>query len=373
MKILVTGGAGFIGRWLLRHLSPTVDVVVVDLLEPQVHGPGAEFPVEVRARAECICADVQDVGKWSAAATGCDVVVHLASQTGTGQSMYQEARYIEHNVEGTKRLCEGLATLPALPRSLILASSRAVYGEGAFLQERQVVFPGPRDAEALAAGRWELENHDRTPLQPTPTPEHAPLQPSSVYGITKVRQEQIIADFSRVHGLRHVTLRLQNVYGPWQQLSNPYTGIIGTFANGILRDGRVELFEDGLMTRDFVSVKDVVATIVTSMADTRPDSLTLNVGTGQPLTLRDTVALMSTAIGRHVDIACRGRYRLGDVRHACADMTAYSRAFGAWKPIALAEGLADYVEWFREQPATATLLSGSLAELTQHGVLREPL
>ena len=370
MKILVTGGAGFIGRWLLRALPQSVEVVVVDVLEEQVHGPAPDFPEEVRARAECIRADVRDLGSWTAAAAGADVVVHLASQTGTGQSMYQSSRYLDHNVTGTERLCEGLAGLRELPRCMILASSRAVYGEGAFFDGRRRVFPEPRSAEALAAGRWELEDDAFSPLQPVPTPEDAPLRPNSVYGMTKVRQEQIVADFSRAHGLRHTTLRLQNVYGPLQQLANPYTGIIGIFANGILREGQVELFEDGLITRDFVSVRDVAAVIATTIADDRAHPLTLNVGTGRPVTLRETVTMMSKTLGRQVEVMCSGRYRFGDVRHACADMSEYELTFGPWHPLSLADGLADYLEWFQTQPAAPPhLRTGSLDEMERHGLL----
>ena len=371
MKILVTGGAGFIGRWLLRQLPPSVEVVVVDVLEEQVHGPNPVFPAEVLARAQCIQADVRDLDRWTNAAVGADVVVHLASQTGTGQSMYQQSRYIEHNVVGTERLCEGLSALSELPRTVVLASSRAVYGEGAYSDGRHPVFPGPRDAQALAAGRWDPLGSASTPLRPIPTPEHAPLQPSSVYGATKVRQEHLVEAFTRSHRIRHVTFRLQNVYGPFQQLGNPYTGIIGVFANGTLREGQVEVFEDGEMTRDFVFVKDVAGAIVTALAEEHAESHTINIGTGRAVSLRQTVQLIAAALGRHVEVQCSGRYRVGDVRHASADMSAYERVFGPWRPVALPEGLSEYLTWFAAQPApSSSLKTDSFEEMKHHGVLR---
>jgi dTDP-L-rhamnose 4-epimerase len=191
-----------------------------------------------------------------------DVIVHLAAQTGTGQSMYRPADYVQHNVEGTARLLELVSKRGRRVRRIVLASSRAVYGEGRFRDREGNISQGNRRTTDLLAGHWEIYDASGAALESLPASETDPVLPASVYGLTKAWQEQLVSHFGGVTGVEFVILRLQNVYGPNQQLGNPYTGIVGRFASQMKQSGEVELFEDGRMTRDFVYVDDVVDGLV---------------------------------------------------------------------------------------------------------------
>jgi dTDP-L-rhamnose 4-epimerase len=353
MKILITGGAGFIGRWVLQALPEGVEVVVVDSLVEQVHGRAGRFPDDVLQRATCLKCDLRDVEQWRRAATGAETVVHLASLTGTAQSMSQQSRYIEHNILATSALCGVLAGLTTLPRRIILASSRAVYGEGAYLDGDRLVHPGPRRIADLAQGRWDVEAHDGARLTPTPVHEDAPLRPVSFYGLTKLWQEQALSRFARAHGIDLLILRFQNVYGPHQPAA-AHAGIVAALASGIAHERRVELFEDGEMTRDFVHVHDAADAIVEGIGAPRQLDCTLNVGSGTSVSLRDLTRRLAELLGPTPIVECHGRYRQGDVRHAVADMAAFERVFGPRRHLALSDGLAEYVRWFIEQPGASS-------------------
>jgi dTDP-L-rhamnose 4-epimerase len=371
VKVLVTGGAGFIGRWLLRTLPGDAEVVVVDSLVADVHGPAAVFPAEVRARAQCTQCDVGDVDAWRHAAAGVDVVVHLAALTGTGQGMYQQRRYVEHNVLATDRLCAAIAAMRPQPFRVILASSRAVYGEGAYRAGGALVYPGPRQAFRLAAGLWDFEDASGEPMQPVAATADTRTQPVSIYGMTKARQEEAVRALAAAHGIDTLVLRLQNVYGPLQSAINPHTGIVGGFASGLVRDRRVELYEDGEMTRDFVYVEDVARAVLAGIGHRHRLDCAVDVGSGERTPLRRLVGLLAEALSVSPDVHCRGRYREGDVRHAAADMTACHRLVGTTRHVALADGLRRFVAWRREQPDGGGGAARALVELQQHGVLRE--
>lgn len=370
MRLLVTGGAGFIGRSLLRALPPGDDVVVIDSLVPEVHGPAAAFPPDVAARAHCIHCDVGEVEAWQRAAEGVDVVVHLAALTGTGQGMYQQQRYVAGNVAATRRFGDGLAALRGRPSLVILASSRAVYGEGPYRDGDQVRYPGSRSDADLAAGRWDFANAAGEALVPMPAHEEAATQPVSVYALTKQGQEEALAALASRLGFGLLVLRLQNVYGPLQQQANPYTGIVGTFANAMLGEGRLELFEDGEMSRDFVFIDDVVRAMLAGIRHPGRWQHTLNVGTGRRTTLRAMASQLAAIAGVTPAVECTGRYRVGDIRHASADMRAYQNMVGPWRPTPLADGLAAYVAWYGEQPTPPLSNGQALAELARYGILR---
>jgi dTDP-L-rhamnose 4-epimerase len=286
--------------------------------------------------------------------------------------MYQPHRYIEDNVVATSQFLDAIGNMSPKPKRVILSSSRAVYGEGAFLDTDGIVYPGPRSATALASARWEVENKNGAPLIPVPTGEKGEVRPSSIYGMTKSWQEQLVTLFSNTYGVDFLVLRLQNVYGPLQQIENQYTGIITAFVKGIVRHNCVEVFEDGLMTRDFVFVRDVAQAILAGIKFPDPLGRILNVGSSRAVTLMYLVSSLAKILGKEPQLISRQRYRLGDVRHACADMSAYESIFGPWRPTSLEDGLKDYVRWFLDQPSCSSAdPTASLDEMAGHGLLLE--
>lgn len=371
MKVLITGGAGFIGKYLLARLPADIHAVVVDALDGQIHKQGPVFPPEVAARAVCVRADVRDTDRYAAAAEGADVVVHLAAQTGTGQSMYEMSRYVQHNADGTAKLLELIHGLKQKPQRFILASSRAVYGEGAFGDpQNPISSPGRRPTD-LQAGRWGVYDAAGRELHALPMREDHPLRPTSVYGLTKLWQEHLVENYARVTGLDYLLFRFQNVYGPGQELRNPYTGILGIFVNATAQGQPIELFEDGGITRDFVFVEDIADAIARGIQHSGPLGTVLNVGSGVATSLWELVRQVAAATGKETAVSCNGRFRVGDVRHAVADMRRFREVLGEWSPMNLATGLKRYVDWYLTQPPVeAQVLQHSLKEMEQKGLLR---
>lgn len=371
MKVLITGGAGFIGKWVVQKLPKPTKIVIVDSLDKQVHKTSQEFICELQSRATCIKADIRNIEAYREAAEGTDVIVHLASQTGTGQSMYEVSKYVQHNADGTAKLLELISTLRQKPHRVVLSSSRAVYGEGAFTDGREIYYAKGRCLQDLQKGIWEVCNELGQPLVPLPMQETQLTNPTSVYGMTKLWQEQLIQNYCESQNIDAVIFRFQNVYGPKQELGNPYTGIIGIFTNSIVRRNAVELFEDGLMTRDFVFVEDVASAVVKSVLDEKPLSSIVNVGSGKATTLQDLVAIIACLTHRKPTVLWSGRFRIGDIRHAVADMSRYESLFGKWTPTPLEEGLRQYLSWYLGQvPLSDADLQASLKEIEQKGLLK---
>ena len=369
MKILITGGAGFIGKWLVRSLPTDAEIVIVDSLDPQVHRSLSDFPAELKTRAHCIHADIHDKQAYVQAAEGIDVVVHLASQTGTGQSMYEIARYTRQNIEGTGKLLEVLSSLQKKPKRIVLTSSRAVYGDGVALDSAGNLHSTNRRVEDLHSGKWEVYDHSGQPLSMLPMNESHIPNPTSVYGLTKLWQEQLIENYCKNQEIDYSIFRLQNVYGPEQELRNPYTGIIGIFTSLIIQKGVVELFEDGQMTRDFVYVKDVAQILVNSIYFEGILAQVLNVGSGIATPLETLVQAISSAIEKPVEIYYSGRFRVGDIRHAVADMRACDSIFKR-QSTSLDDGLKAYLDWYGSQePLSDESLSASFKEMEEKQLL----
>ena len=371
MKILITGGAGFIGKWLVEKLPSNTEIILVDSLDSQVHKNLTKFTPELQRRATCIKADVRDTYAYQDAIEGTDVVIHLAAQTGTGQSMYEISRYVQQNVDGTAKLLELLSRLKQKPRRIILSSSRAVYGEGAFANELEIHYTKGRRLHELQQGIWEVCNDEGTLLSPLPMRETQLVNPSSVYGFTKLWQEQLVKKFCEYQNIDSVIFRLQNVYGPKQELDNPYTGIIGIFTNSIIQRNEVELFEDGLMSRDFVFIEDVAQVIVKAIFVEQPISSIINIGSGEATTLKTLVETIAYLTKKQPTVKVSGRFRVGDIRHAVADMSLYKSQLGKWSPTSLKKGLEQYLSWYLKQvPPTASNLQASLREMEQKGLLQ---
>jgi dTDP-L-rhamnose 4-epimerase len=378
MKILVTGGAGFIGKWVIDSLPANTEIVIIDSLEPQVHKTSQDFAPELKARAICIKDDVQNIEAYRDVVEGTDTVIHLASQTGTGQSMYELSKYVQHNANGTAKLLELISSLHHKPRRIILSSSRAIYGEGAYTDGKEVYYPKGRNLNDLKQGKWEIYSDrdckERTSrgeqLSVLPMGETQLPNPTSVYGLTKLWQEQLLQNYCESQNIDLAILRFQNVYGPKQELGNPYTGIIGIFTNAVVQGNTVELFEDGLMTRDFVFVKDVAEAVVKCAFYQKPLDAVINIGSAQAVTLLELVQTLAKLTKKEEKITVSGRFRVGDIRHAVADMSTFANIFGQWTPTPLEKGLAQYLDWYLQQsPVDKTALELSLAEMEQKGLL----
>lgn len=370
MKIVITGGLGFIGQHLSRHLvSEGHDVLLIDSLSPQIHG---ELPaVTAPDGTKVVRMDVCQIADRSELLDGADAIFHLAAETGTGQSMYQMSHYTRTNCEGTSALLEAVAKCARRPKQIILASSRSVYGEGAYTPTDA---PGPlvlaaaRTREALDAGRWEPLDETGRPLTAVATPENLPFAPGSIYAATKAAQELILSSASIALGMRATIFRFQNVYGEGQSLRNPYTGIISIFFNRARQGLFIPVYEDGLESRDFVHVSDVIAALTASLHTPLPNGIVLNVGSGTPTSVSELAQTLLKASGFDVPVQVTGQYRLGDIRHCFADLALPAKYLGFAPTMSLTDGLRRFCTWAATQPVHEDRSAKAEAELKARGL-----
>lgn len=373
-KVLVTGGAGFIGSKLCRKLAGAgAQTRVLDTLSPQVHGPDAVMPAWINELGvEFIHGSVTDRAMLEKALDGIDVVAHLAAETGTGQSMYEIARYNETNTQATALLFDILANQPDRKISrVVLTSSRSIYGEGAYLApDGMRVFPGARSAGQLASHAWEpLDEMSGEPLQAVATLETDPPSPASIYAATKYAQEDIVRIGCQAFGMGYAILRLQNVYGEGQSLNNPYTGILSIFSTRIRRGSDLPLFEDAEESRDFVHVDDVAESLLRAITcEVAPDTV-INVGSGTPTSVREVAESLARAFGQEPRVRVTGEYRLGDIRHNWADISRLKRLLGYEPRVTLDAGLRRFAAWVSEQPLPEDQLDQANAELKQRNLM----
>ncbi len=373
MRILVTGGAGFIGGWLVDALlAAGKQVTVVDNLSAQIHGNTAAealLPLGHPAlRFER--GDVRDRALMDHLLADCSQVVHLAAETGTGQSMYQIGHYYDVNMQATAQLFELVGTRHKHVRRIVLASSRSIYGEGAYLLNGQLVVPNPRSLQRLAAGQWEPVGPLGESLQLTATPEDAAPQPASVYAATKLANEQLGRVFAEVYASSVVALRFQNVYGERQSLRNPYTGILSIFSNRMRQGLPINLFEDGLESRDFVHVGDVVTAIKLALVAEVPHFLVANIGSGVATSVAEVATLLARHLGSTSALLVSGDYRAGDIRHCYADLQRAKQTLRFTPQITLDDGLAAFCRWVQTQPVLPDQSQEAQRELAQRGLGR---
>lgn len=370
--ILITGGAGFIGSHLSQRLLQIgFSLRILDPLSPQIHGQvprGLEWLED--GRVEFVRGSVTDRATLTSALKGVEYIVHLAAETGTGQSMYEMARYNEVNSQGTAVLLDILANSPNLSvKRIVLASSRSIYGEGAYVcsscgDEVGRVFPESRPARQLAAHRWEpLCKRCDSELTSIATHENDRVRPASIYAATKFAQEDLIRVACEALGIGYAILRLQNVYGEGQSLKNPYTGILSIFSTRIRRGLQLTAFEDGLESRDFVHVSDVAQAMLLSLTSAKSPNTVINVGSGEATSVLDVAVGLSEALGHTPDIRVTAEYRLGDIRHNVADITRLREVLGYTPQVSLRDGLRRFCDWVLTQPLPEDLLDRANAEL----------
>jgi dTDP-L-rhamnose 4-epimerase len=338
-------------------------VRVLDALDAQVHGADASFPSHLHDDVERTAGDVRDAAAVRAALDGITHVCHLAAAVGVGQSMYQIAHYTDVNNRGTAVLLEAL--LQHRVERLVVASSMSVYGEGLYRLDGRALEPAPRRREQLVAGRWELEQDGAT-LEPIPTPESKHAIPTSVYALSKYDQEQLCLMFGAAYGVPTVALRFFNAYGPYQSLSNPYTGVLAIFASRCLNGNPPLIFEDGHQRRDFVSVRDVAQACRLALT-TGATGEVFNVGSGQPRSILEVAQSVVESLEVDLDPVVTGKYRVGDIRHCYADIDKARRMLGYEPRVRFEEGLVELAQWLEQAPAQDNFVQAA-KELDRRGL-----
>jgi dTDP-L-rhamnose 4-epimerase len=367
-RVLITGGAGFIGSHLADELlARGYRVRALDALVPQVHGEGRKRPDYLHREVELQVGDVRDRLAVEKALDGVDAVYHFAAAVGVGQSMYEIAQYTEINNLGTAVLMEALAQRKV--KRLVVASSMSIYGEGLFrTADGREVEGGDRPLAQLQKGRWELDDGRGGTLRPVPTPERKQPSLSSVYALSKYDQERLCLMVGRAYEIPTVALRFFNVYGTRQALSNPYTGVLAIFASRMLNGNAPLIFEDGLQQRDFVSVHDVARACVLALEVEEAAGRVFNVGSGQSFTVRQVATQMAEVMGRpDLRPELTGRYRMGDVRHCFADIGLARELLGYAPRVAFHDGLRELAGWLRGQVAVDRVAEAR-AELERRGL-----
>lgn len=349
--VLITGGAGFIGSHVAdRLLNAGYHVRVLDNLISQVHGDGPLRPTYLHKDAELMVGDIRNPDVLDEALNGVEAVYHFVALVGVGQSMYQIAEYTSVNNSGTAGLLEKLSKQPV--NKLVVASSMSIYGEGLYrTPDGKTHTNACRTAEQLKAHQWELSTHEGEKLTPVATPEWKPPSLASVYALSKYDQEQMCLMVGRAYGIPTVALRFFNAYGPNQSLSNPYTGVLAIFASRLLNSQRPILFEDGNQVRDFVSVYDIAQACQRALECESATDLVLNVGSGEPITVRAVAERLAKVLGKNLDPEIVSKYRVGDIRHCFPDITQARTSIGFQPEVALQDGMRDLAEWLEQQTA----------------------
>jgi dTDP-L-rhamnose 4-epimerase len=351
MKILVTGGAGFIGSHLVDRLAEKNEVVVLDNLESQVHTNGA--PTYLNEQAGYIFEDIRTAETLKKAIEGVEVIFHEAAAVGVGQSMYEISKYVEVNTCATASLLHLLVNTEHEVKKLIVASSQSIYGEGAYSCEQcGPVYPLLRSENQLKQRQWEIRCTSCGRIaSPVPTTESKPLNPSSIYAITKRDQEEMCLAVGKAYGLPTVALRYFNVYGPRQSLNNPYTGVCAIFSARIKNNNPPLIFEDGRQMRDFISVHDVVNANIAAMKNVKSNYEVFNVGTGRPTTIIDIASTLARLFNKTITPEVKHKYRAGDTRHCFADISKITSALGFKPKTTFDEGIQDLVAWGKDTEA----------------------
>lgn len=375
-NILITGGAGFIGSNLaLKLIDKGYNITVLDNLSPQIHGdnPTETSPLylSIKDKVKFILGTVTSEEDWKKAIDGQDAIVHYAAETGTGQSMYEVKKYIDVNINGTALLLDLLVNTKHTIKKVVVASSRSIYGEGKYIsKELGAVYPTQRTADFMDQGDFEVKYPGSSELTLVGTDETSKIHPSSVYGITKQNQEQMVLTVCPTIGIAGVAFRYQNVYGPGQSLKNPYTGILSIFSTQIKNGNGINIFEDGKETRDFVFIDDVVDATILGLEKEEANNEVFNVGTG---VATDVLAVANGLIknyGVDVPVTVSGNYRLGDIRHNYADLTKIKTLLGFEPKVSFEQGLQKFTVWVNTQEVQEDQYQKSIDEMKAKGLYK---
>jgi dTDP-L-rhamnose 4-epimerase len=376
-RVLITGGAGFVGSHLADALAHAGhEVILFDNLEPQVHGEAVRRPAYLDPGHRLELGDIRDADALAPLVREADVVFHLAALVGVGQSMYQVRRYTDVNAVGIATLLEALVHRRERVRKLIVASSMSLYGEGAYrCAACGPVAPRLRSVQQLRAGEWEL----RCPqcgatLEPVPTAEDKPLYPGSIYAITKRDHEEMALAFGQAYDVPAVALRFFNIYGSRQALTNPYTGVAAIFSGRMLSGQPPVVYEDGRQLRDFVHVSDIVQACTLAMRRPEADHQVLNVGTGRPTSVLQLGELLARELGWTSGFEVVRKFRAGDIRHCYADITRARLLLGYSPQYGFEDGVHELVAWVAQQQGVSLPRPASFSdpdtELAAYGLVR---
>ena len=374
-NILISGGAGFIGSNLTKKLvSKGYNITILDNLSKQIHGKDqkSELYNSIKEISTFILGDVCNEEDWKKSLKGQDAVIHLAAETGTGQSMYEISRYNDVNILGTSHLLDFLANNKNSVKKLIIASSRSIYGEGKYKCENHgVVYPNDRIVSNMMKGKFDLFcDACGSELNLMPTDENSKIHPSSIYGITKQQQEQMILLMGKSLGIPAVALRYQNVYGPGQSLSNPYTGILSIFSTRMLNGNDIDIYEDGEESRDFVFIDDVVEATILALEKEEANHQIFNVGSGETTSVSQVANSLKKLYDSNVNISIGGSFRLGDIRHNYADLNKIKNLLGFTAKFDFQTGISRFVDWVKTQEVKEDKYEQSLNELKNKGLIK---